>query len=188
MELLFPFYLFTTCLSGNDGPTVHKAYDIYNNLFDHLDTAIDRLSWKRAPWKKQILAGLEDAHQKLRKYYQRTYQAEGYLYAIATILDPTSKLEKFRTGAWADDDIDWHGEYWRVFENVFDFYCNHNPYIDVQSAVSGLLSGLDRAFFHISKQQKRSPSHEIYEELKTYLDIEGRLEKQTKPHHTNTDL
>jgi hypothetical protein len=47
--------------------------------------------------------------------------------------------------------MDWHGEYQHVFENVFDFYRNHNPNIDVRSAVSGSLSGLDRAFFHILK-------------------------------------
>jgi hypothetical protein len=172
-ELLFPFYLFTSCLSENNGPTVHKVYDIYNNLFDHLNTSIDRLSRKRAPWKQQIRDGLHDAHQKLRKYYKRTYQTEGYIYAIAAILDPMSKLEKFKKAAWVDEDVNWHDKYRRVFENVFDFYRNHNPDIEVQSVVSGSLSGLDRAFFHISKRRKRSPSLSTYEELKTYRDIEG---------------
>jgi hypothetical protein len=182
-ELLFPFYLLTSCLSENSGPTVHKVYDIYNNLFDHLDTSIDRLSRKRAPWKQQIRDGLLDAHQKLRKYYKRTYEAEGYIYAIATILDPMSKLEKFKKAARVDEDVNWHDKYRRVFENVFDFYRYHNPDIEVQSVVSGSLSSLDRAIFHISKRRKRSPSLSTYEELKTYLDIEGMfLVMHSKPY------
>jgi hypothetical protein len=84
-----------------------------------------------------------------------------------------AKLEKFRKGPWLDDEIDWHTEYQRVFEKVFDLYRHHNPAIKVQSTVSSTLSDLDKAFFHISKQRKQSPSIETYEELKTYLDIEG---------------
>jgi hypothetical protein len=95
--------------------------------------------------------GPRDAHQKLRKYYRRTYQAEGYIYAIATILDPMAKLEKFKKGPWLVDETDWHTEYRRVFEKVFDLYRHHNPAIKVQSTVSGTLSNLDKAFFHISK-------------------------------------
>jgi Domain of unknown function (DUF4413) len=173
IELLFPFYLFTTCLSENHGPSIHKVFEIYNNLFDHLDTSINRLSQKRAPWKKQIRDGLEKAREKLQKYYARTYQAEGYLYAIATILNPMCKLETFKGPTWKEDDIDWHMEYRRVFEKVFHYYRNHNPDIEVQSTVSNSLSGLDKAFFQISKRRRLSPSHETYEELKTYLDIEG---------------
>ncbi|OOO08201.1 HAT dimerization domain protein [Aspergillus oryzae] len=41
------------------------------------------------------------------------------------------------------------------------------------STVSGPLSDLDRAFYHISKRRKKSPPLEIFEELKTYLDLEG---------------
>lgn len=173
LELLYPFFLFTSCLSENSGPTVHKVYDIYNNLFDHLDQSINRLARKRAPWKKEILQGLEDAHQKLRKYYHRTYQAEGYIYAIATVLDPMSKLEKFKKGAWLDDDTDWYLEYRTVFEKVFYFYRQQNPAINVPSTVSSTLSGLDKAFYNISKRQKLSPSAATFEELKVYLDIEG---------------
>ncbi|EAU32787.1 predicted protein [Aspergillus terreus NIH2624] len=125
LELLYPFYIFTSCLSENTGPTVHRVYDIYNDLFDHLDLAINRLRNKRASWKQQILEGLEEAHKKLRKYYRRTYQAEGYIYAIATILDPTSKLEKFKTATWLDDDTDWYQKYRTVFEKVFHFYRRH---------------------------------------------------------------
>ncbi|KAJ1704854.1 hypothetical protein NYO67_12991 [Aspergillus flavus] len=173
IELLYPFYIFTTCLSDNQGPTVHKVYDIYNNLFDHLDTSIDRLVRKRAPWKQQILDGLRDAHQKLRKYYRRTYHTEGYIYAIATILDPTLKLETFKKGPWLDDNTDWAYEYRQVFEGVFNLYRCYNPNVDTQSTVSGPLSGLDRAFYHVSKRRKKSPLSEIFEELKTYLDLEG---------------
>ncbi|KAE8314150.1 hypothetical protein BDV41DRAFT_575993 [Aspergillus transmontanensis] len=59
--------------------------------------------------------------------------SEGYLYAIATILDPMSKLEKTRKEPWIDDDIDWYQEYRHVFEKVFDLYRLHNPGVNVGS-------------------------------------------------------
>ncbi|EAU30622.1 predicted protein [Aspergillus terreus NIH2624] len=73
LELLYPFYIFTSCLLENTGPTVYRVYDIYNDLFDYLDLAINCLRNKRASWKQQILEGLEEAYKKLRKYYRRTY-------------------------------------------------------------------------------------------------------------------
>ncbi|OJJ98579.1 hypothetical protein ASPACDRAFT_62071 [Aspergillus aculeatus ATCC 16872] len=142
LKLLYPFFLFTSCLSENSGPTVHKIYDIYNNLFDHLDHSINRL-------------------------------AEGYIYAIATILDPMSKLEKFKKDAWLDDDTDWYLEYRTVFKKVFYFYCSQNPAINTPSTISGSLSGLDKAFYNISKRRRLSPAAETFKELKAYLDIEG---------------
>ncbi|EAU30716.1 predicted protein [Aspergillus terreus NIH2624] len=173
LELLYPFYIFTSCLSENTGPTVHRVYDIYNDLFDHLDLAINRLRNKRASWKQQILEGLEEAHKKLRKYYRRTYQAEGYIYAIATILDPTSKLEKFKTATWLDDDTDWYQKYRTVFEKVFHFYRSQNPSVNTPSTVSDPLSGLNKAFYHLSKRRRLATSSETFEELKAYLDIEA---------------
>ena len=174
LELLYPFYIFTSCLSENTGPTVHRIYDIYNNLFDHLDLSISRLKNKKASWKQQILEGLQEAHKKLRKYYQQTYQAAGYIYAIATILDPTSKLEKFKTATWLDDGTDWYQEYRTIFEKVFHFYRSQNPSVDTQSSVSDPLSGLNKAFFHLSKRRRLASSSETFEELKSYLDTEGK--------------
>ncbi|KAE8331706.1 hypothetical protein BDV39DRAFT_200851 [Aspergillus sergii] len=59
--------------------------------------------------------------------------SEGYLYAIATILGPMSKLEKTRKEPWIDDDIDWYQEYGHVFEKVFDLCRLHNPGVNVGS-------------------------------------------------------
>ena len=157
----------------NHGPSIYKVFKIYNNLFNYLNTSINRLSRKRAPWKKQIRDSLKKARKKLQKYYARTYQAEGYLYIITTILNPIYKLETFKGPTWKDDDIDWYIVYRRVFEKVFHYYRNHNPDIEVQSTVSNSLSGLDKVFFQISKRRRLSLSYETYEELKTYLKIEG---------------
>jgi hypothetical protein len=42
MEILYPFHSFT-CLPENQGPSVHKVCDIYNNRFGHLDTSEEYL-------------------------------------------------------------------------------------------------------------------------------------------------
>ncbi|KAB8202812.1 hypothetical protein BDV34DRAFT_200382 [Aspergillus parasiticus] len=92
--------------------------------------------------------------------------SEGYLYAIATILDPMSKLEKTRKEPWIDDDIDWYQEYRHVFEKVFDLYRLHNPGVKVGITAPSSLSGLAKAFYHISIRQKVN-SRETFEELRT---------------------
>ncbi|KAE8331705.1 hypothetical protein BDV39DRAFT_168422 [Aspergillus sergii] len=47
--MLYPFYLFAACLTENHGPTAHNVYDIYYNLFDHLDVSISRLAKNEHP-------------------------------------------------------------------------------------------------------------------------------------------
>ncbi|KAJ5720934.1 uncharacterized protein N7483_008868 [Penicillium malachiteum] len=46
---------------------------------------------------------------------------QGYLYATATILAPSRKLQAFQTDAWRGDDADWAKEYER-FRNHSDDY------------------------------------------------------------------
>ncbi|KAL5040726.1 hypothetical protein BDW71DRAFT_214218 [Aspergillus fruticulosus] len=61
LELLYLFFLFTSYLSENSGPTVHKVYDVYNKLFDHLDQSINQLVWN-------TLSGLDKAFYNISKY------------------------------------------------------------------------------------------------------------------------
>ncbi|RAH48679.1 uncharacterized protein BO95DRAFT_450928 [Aspergillus brunneoviolaceus CBS 621.78] len=109
LKLLYFFFLFISYLSENSGPTVHKVYNIYNNLFDYLDHSINRL---------------------------------------------------------LDNNTDWYLKYRTIFEK--------NPAINILLTISGLLSGLDKAFYNISKRRRLSPAAETFKKLKIYLDIEAR--------------
>ena len=78
----------TTILSELEGPTIHQIFDVYDTLFKHIEYSAGKLQQKRIKWKVKIQTGLENAYQKLHEYYCWTYKSEGYVYAIATILNP----------------------------------------------------------------------------------------------------
>ncbi|KAJ5413745.1 hypothetical protein N7509_000372 [Penicillium cosmopolitanum] len=83
--------------------TVHFVFSIYNKLFNHFDTAEEKLERKSVLWKIRMLQGLRAAKAKLRKYYTATKtEPYGTVYAIATILCPSKKLRYF-------DNEDWRG-------------------------------------------------------------------------------
>jgi hypothetical protein len=68
----------------------------------------------------------------------------------------------------------WYQKYRTVFEKVFHFYRSQNPSVETPSTVSDPLSGLNKAFYHLSKRRRLATSSETFEELKAYLDIEGK--------------
>lgn len=170
-DLLAPFYLMTTTLSKFEGPAVHQVLEVYDTLFDHIEYSSHKLQRKRVDWKLRIRAGLENAHQKLREYYSRTYKSEGYVYAIATILNPRSKLQHFSKASWIDDKDNWAALYHQAFVNIFEHYKNNNPHISVERVQSGHLSQLDRASQHIRKKRRiiQKNSTEGFAEVETYL-------------------
>lgn len=176
-DLLAPFYIMTTTLSKLDGPAVHQVFDVYDTLFDHIEYSNDKLHRKTIDWKLQIRTGLENAHNKLREYYSKTYKSEGYVYAIATILNPQSKLEQFKKASWIEDDEDWVNIYHQVFINVFKHYQTSNPNISVQTTRSVHISEVNQAGNRIRHVRKRrrvsgsniSPDVEEFGEVEKYL-------------------
>ncbi len=95
VELTFPFYSFTMDLEEENGPSIHKVFDIYNTLYDHLEDSKERLLRKQIPWKSQVCVALDAALAKHYDYYIKTYQTEDYVYAVTSILDSSKKLTAF---------------------------------------------------------------------------------------------
>ena len=171
-DLLSPFYLMTATLSELEGPTVHQVFDVYGTLFEHIEYSAGKLQRKRIEWKVKIRTGLENAHQKLREYYRQTYKSEGYVYAIATILNPRSKLDQFMEASWIDDKEDWVALYRQVFIRVFEHYKNKNPDIAVERVHSSHLSQLDCVAHHIHKKHctvQTTETTQGFAEVETYL-------------------
>jgi hypothetical protein len=100
--ITYPFFKFTTALSKTKDMTVHSVFDIYNNLFDHLDKAISQLRRKRVYRKQLILTALEASKAKLSSYYEKTKGIRGYLFAIGAIFAPDQKLAFFSISDWED--------------------------------------------------------------------------------------
>ena len=144
-DLLCPFYAMTAFISEMRGPSVHKVFDVYESLFEHLEGSIETLQRKQISWKERLCSGLHQAHRKLRLYYSKTYQDEGYLYAIATILNPAAKLEKFTTASWIDDGTNWIEVYQQVFSQVFEYYKQKHSKISVEAVHTTQCTKLDHA-------------------------------------------
>lgn len=70
-----------------------------------------------------MLKALKAAHKKLSEYYTATdHEAYGDIYAIATILSPSKKLQFFRSKDWRGGDVDFAKQYREVLEKEFKRY------------------------------------------------------------------
>lgn len=90
-----PFFKFTTALSKTTDATIHIIFDIYNQLFEHLEKSTRQLQRKKVPWKQLMLKALGAARDKLADYYGKTDEIHGDLFAIGTMLAPENKLQFF---------------------------------------------------------------------------------------------
>jgi len=97
IKLLEPFKEYTEAMGRTQGPTIHKAFLVYSNLFDHLE---DQDNMKELDsvlkWTGELETAVENALIKMRKYYARTEGEGGLLYNIATVLNPTQKLSLYK--------------------------------------------------------------------------------------------
>lgn len=172
-ELLREFAIYTVSLSEHTGTTIHRVYDIYDSLFNHIEDYLTRLLNKQFRWKKILYKGLEAAQDKLRKYYQDTYEFHGDMYAIATILNPCSKLEGFRGASWSNDrGRNYTRRYKEKLTEVYTYYATQFPLL-VQTSVLEEPTGLLEKALHDSKRRRLSPEETApsgrYLELRTYL-------------------
>lgn len=103
IDILHPFKIFTEAIGRvESGPTVHMVFEVYNQLFSHMEDNIRLLKRKRLPWKIKIRQALDNGYHKLSHYYTKTKDHIGKIYAIATILAPQYKLATFETEDWKD--------------------------------------------------------------------------------------
>ncbi|OQD76768.1 hypothetical protein PENANT_c118G07329 [Penicillium antarcticum] len=117
-----PFFRYTSLLCKTKDVSIHLVFSIYNKLSNHLIKVGAELKNKRVKWKRVMYEALEAAQVKLSRYYADTDNIPGDLFAIGTILAPTQKLQFFSTPSWKNDEIDWHSQYRRSFENFFQRY------------------------------------------------------------------
>jgi hypothetical protein len=97
VALLHPYYTWTEKLSKTSGVTIYKAWAVYIALFEHLEEAEGRLLHKREPWKVLLADEVVVAHRKLSLYYSSTDGARGQIYNWAIVLDPSQRLEVYKS-------------------------------------------------------------------------------------------
>lgn len=75
--------------------TIHYVIPTFVQLDNHLQIYISRLEFKNTEWKKDLCAGLKQAKQKLRTYFNSMIDGKTDVYGIAMFLDPQRKLDGF---------------------------------------------------------------------------------------------
>jgi len=86
ITLLYSFYRYIKTLSTTSGCTVHQVWQIYNNLFQHLENQYKEAEYE-IEWKKSLTTAIEVAKKKFSIYYEQTKHVREEFYAIATILN-----------------------------------------------------------------------------------------------------
>lgn len=177
VEVLRPFCACTKELSSNTSCNIHHVFELYNDLFEHIEGAIERLSRKRAGWKKQLIPALRSAESKLRQYYGKTRDSHGKLAAAAIVMDPVQKLTTFESSIW-DDERDENGQkyYQRVYHNVvrklWDVYFKpaEQPQAEpTTSSQRGPQTFASRVLFKIQNRNNVKSRPEDVDELERYL-------------------
>lgn len=160
-----PFFRFTSALSRTKDVTAHLIFEIYNNLFDHLERSIRQLQRKTAAWKKIMLSALYAAKEKLSKYYGQTDLIYGDLYAIGTILAPENKLHLFSDKDWGED---LRKQYRQSFENHFAIYKEQLAETETTTQAFSPTVATSEINMLLKGKKRHRPSQR--DELNQYLD------------------
>lgn len=105
IELTAPFNAMTQHAGVSRAPSIHDGFPIYINLFDHIECNQKRLARKSQPWKVQLHEALQDAHDKLSKYFRKaTGEKLSHIYAIALLLHPGRHETAFTEETWGNDN------------------------------------------------------------------------------------
>ena len=96
LEVLTPFRYWTLWLSKRHTITLHRVISIYNEMFDHMEGAMNLLKSKQTAWKKDVHHAVQAAHRKLQGYYAQVTPESGLLLILAALLDPFRKAKTFK--------------------------------------------------------------------------------------------
>lgn len=102
--IMLPFYKYTQSLSISRSSTVQIAWQVYNGLFQHLEDEIDdamQAKEQGIPGSDRLIQALTLGKEKLSKYYAKTYDDQGIIYAVAATLNPISRFSVYSSENWS---------------------------------------------------------------------------------------
>jgi len=93
---LKPLSDYTHAVSSGHNATIHNAFFIYNDIFDHIEKQRKRIRTiaRDKSWAPGLLAATKACGLLLQKYYSTT-EKQSLIYNLATILDPSKKLSLY---------------------------------------------------------------------------------------------
>ena len=113
--LLRPFAEDTSLIGNTRDATINHTWNVYNALFDHLDTIRYKFNHKdleKAPWISEFIMAVDTGREKLKEYYSKTGGPVETQYALAAMLDPSQKLGIFASPEWGRP---WSRKYTKEF-------------------------------------------------------------------------
>jgi len=123
LEVLQPIRFWTLWMSKTGGVTIHRGFQVYQDIFDHLEIQICRLERKRMQWNVDIREGIVKAKLKAASYYGKTESRRGLQFGIGTCLNPYCKLNVFREGdPDASGEIEYEKSYKKELIAYYDLY------------------------------------------------------------------
>ena len=173
LEVLQPIRFWTLWMSKTRGVTIHRVFQVYQDIFDHLEMQIVKLERKRMQWKVDIRQGLQKAKLKAALYYGKTENPQGLLFGIGACLNPYCKLNLFRE--WDFDDATGETEYEKSYNKAFIAYYDHHyapknaPGADTPIPRNGLNSRLKH--LHGSR-----PRASVVSEALVYIESDSEIE------------
>jgi len=159
-------------MSKTRGVTILRVFQVYQDIFDHLEMQISKLERKRMQWKVDILEGLVKAELKAASYYGKTESPRGLLFSIGTCLNPYCKLNLFQE--W-DLDASGETEYEKPYKTEFIAYYDlyHAPINNQAPDMSIGRTGLNSRSQHLYSLRHRAV---IRSEALAYIATDSEIE------------
>ena len=131
ISILRPFQAWTLVLGQTQGTTIHLAFLVYNELFNHLEDQLDKIKKKRNfQWALEFTKAIEQGIAVLKKWYQKMDEPTCIHYNLATILYPSTKLNLYCEESW---EPLWVKKYEDDFRNYFNKYYQPSPNSPIQN-------------------------------------------------------
>jgi hypothetical protein len=90
LKILQPLSRITTVIGTTLDVSIHQIFQLYNWLFEQLETAKE--TWKakarNSKYADELLRGIEAAHDKLAEYYGKTEGDTGTFYNLGPWYNP----------------------------------------------------------------------------------------------------
>ena len=117
LHFLAPFHHATMLLQSTSRPSLHKTFEMYENLFNSIENLQGAflLMTVKPDWMSQIETAVDSMWTKLKDYY--TTASDPFAYTESIILHPSLKLKWFKIHEWSEED---KGKYSTRFRERFE--------------------------------------------------------------------
>jgi hypothetical protein len=123
LRILEPFAILTSLIGTTLQVSVHSVFRSFNWLFDRIGDITGELEAKKGEATIELLEALNVAKKRLQIYYGKNSGIYGRFFNLATILDPSIRLELYNDPSWADSKKEYEEEFRDHFQAYYAHLC-----------------------------------------------------------------